>query len=394
MKESFKQIKHRLFFTKYLNRMDYLGIGGLSGGNLLTILDNGDSYINSMMDSIRSAQQSINLEIYIFNSDEVGWEIANILCEKAKLGVEVNVIYDAVGCIKTSPKLFQSMRDSGVEVLEYHPVIPWRRYWNITFRDHRKILVVDGEIAFLGGMNIGNEYAGSKYDGENWRDTHVKVQGPAVQDIQLFFIENWYRYGGELIAHDKHIKKPSEKGKSLVMSLCSRSRKKIRPIRQSYLSAIRFAKQYIYITNAYFIPDRKIYRALMKAVKRGVDVRLMLPSESDVPIVKYASCYLYKKYLKNKIRIFEYKKNILHAKTAVIDGIWSTIGSSNLDRRSFKKNLEINIVTLDQDFGVEMVNMFNRDLENCIEITLNDWEKRSLMDYLFEWVSYRFRNYL
>ena len=389
-----RRIKNRLFLPSFLREMKRLQIGGLSGGNRLKLITDGDTCFTEFLRAMRSAKESINLETYIFKSDDLGWRIAKLLAEKAGSGVEVNLIYDAIGCIGASPDLFNYMRDRGVEVIEYHPFFPWRRFWNISFRDHRKILVVDGRVAFLGGINIGREYAGKKFGGENWRDTHLRIEGPAVRDVQYFFIENWFRHGGAIGEGGRHFGSIAESGRMLVNILSHKSRKNRRPILDSYLSAIRYAKQHIYITNAYFIPDKRIYRSLMQAVKRGVDVRVLLPGKTDIPAVKYASSYLYKKYLKNGIRVYEFTGSVLHAKTAVIDGIWSTVGSSNLDRRSFRKNLELNAVVLDQDFGLTMEKVFMNDLRLSRELDLTKWERRPPAVYLLEWLCYRFRNLL
>ncbi len=390
----FSKLKNRLFLPQFLREMRKLKIGGLTGGNRVKLISDGDTCFGEFIKAIKEASQSINLETYIFNSDEVGWEIARYLVEKSNSGVEVNVIYDSIGCIGTSPRLFDFMRAGGIEVLEYHPFIPWRKFWNVSLRDHRKILVVDGRIAFIGGVNIGKEYSGKQYHGDDWRDTHLRIEGPAVRDIQFFFIENWYRYGGAIIDNYRHFPVIDETGNKLIMVLSSKSRRKIKPIRESYISAIKFARDSVLITNAYFIPNAKIYRSLIRAAKRGVNVCILLPGKSDIAIVKCASRYLYKRYLKGGIKIFEYTESVLHAKTAVIDGIWSTVGSSNLDRRSFKKNLEMNAIILDQQFGGQMEKMFYSDLENSIELKLENWSKRSLYNYVIEWICYRFRNYL
>ena len=222
----------------------------------------------------------------------------------------------------------------------------------------------------------------------------MKLEGPAVRNIEFFFMENWHRQGGAMVNFNKHFPPVQEKGDRLVMTLSSMSRKGIKPIQLAYLTAIQHAHESIYITNAYFIPDRKIFRALVRAARRGVDVRLILPGKSDLRVVQYASRYLYKRYLKNNIRVFEYQENILHAKTAVIDGIWSTVGSSNLDRRSFKKNREINAIVLDDIFGEKMVKVFFDDERKSEELLLENWDKRSLLQFILEWLAYRFRNLL
>lgn len=384
----------RFLLPRFIRDMKKLKIGALSGGNTLKILNGGDECFREFAAAIRSARRSINLETYIFNSDDVGWKMARLLANKARRGVEVNVIYDAVGCMGTSRELFNFMADGGVELVEYHPLAPWKKFFNIGSRDHRKALVVDGRTAFVGGMNIGSEYAGKRLGGAGWRDTHLRIDGPAAGDVQRFFLENWFRYGGAEVDFARHFPEHRNTGSKLVMVMSSRARRDVRPIRQSYLSAIKYARRTIFITSAYFIPDGSVYRALSRAARRGVDVRLLLPGKSDLEFVRKAGRYLYKRYLKNGIRVFEYGPSVLHAKTAVIDGVWSTIGSSNIDRLSFTRNLEINAIVLDQEFGGEMERMFFRDLGKSAGVTLDSWERRSLLEFLAEWFFYRFRKFM
>jgi len=388
-----KKLGKRLFLPSFMKQMRKRGIGGLSAGNRVILITDGDDFFTRVLSAIDGAKSSINLESYIFKSDDVGLAIAEKLAHKAGQGIEVNVIYDSVGSFGASPSMFSLMKQSGVEIIEYHPFVPWRKYWGVNLRDHRKILIIDGERAFVGGINIGREYAGPKFDGGGWRDTHVQVQGPAVRDIQFFFLENWYRNGGSVMNNSLYFPDLKKIGDKMLMVLCSKTRRNIRPVHESYISAISSARERILITNAYFIPDRKIYRALVRAARRGVEVSLLLPGKSDLFFVKYASRYLYKRYLRHGIRIFEYAENILHAKTAVIDSLWSTVGSSNLDRRSFRKNLEVNVVVLDEKFGNKMESVFKKDLGSCHEINLDCFERRGLLEFLFEWLCYRFRNF-
>lgn len=386
-----KKIKNRFFLPKFLRSIKKLGISGFYGGNKVILITDGDVFFDELIKAIDSARLSINLETYIFNSDDIGWKLAKKLAAKAKKGIEVNVIYDAIGCINTSPLLFEYMKKMGVELIEYHPIVPWRKYFNLYIRDHRKLLVVDGKIAFIGGMNIGNEYAGKKYRGKNWRDTHIKIEGPVVKDIEYFFLENWHRHGGALVDISKYFPVIKPIGDTIVMALSSHSRRRIKPIYQTYLAAIANARNYIYITNAYFIPDMRIVKSLIHAAKKGVDVRILLPAISDIPFVQHASRYLYKRFLKNNVRIYEYKHAVLHAKTAVIDDIWATVGSSNLDRRSFTANLEVNAIVLDQSFGKKMRKQFLKDIRNSEEIHLENYKRRPFIQYLKEWFCYRFR---
>ncbi|MGQ9844120.1 MAG: phospholipase D-like domain-containing protein, partial [Spirochaetota bacterium] len=293
-----KKIKNRLFLPRFLKTIKKFGISGFTGGNRVTLINNGDQFFDQLFNAINQAKQSINLETYIFNSDDIGWKLAKKLSAKAKKGIEVNVIYDAIGCINTSSSLFEYMKEMGIELIEYHPVVPWRRYFNLYVRDHRKLSVIDGSIAFIGGMNIGNEYVGAKFGGQNWRDTHLKIEGPAVRDIQYFFLENWIRQGGAFVDISKYFPVIKAIGDTIVMALTSQSRKRIKPIYQTYLAAIANARKYIYITNAYFIPEVRMMKGLIRAAKKGVDVRILLPAKSDIPLVQHASRYLYKRLLK------------------------------------------------------------------------------------------------
>lgn len=389
-----RKLKERYFLPKYLRDMKSMQIGGLSGGNSAEIIVNGDSCFTEFIREIKKARLTVNIETYIFNSDNVGWMIARELAKAAVRGVEVNLIYDAVGSIQSNAAIFSHMRESGVEIIPYNPPLGLKRLVNINLRDHRKILVIDGRTAFVGGINIGREYAGKKFKGGHWRDTHVRIKGPAVKDIQYFFMENFIRSGGyvkDFSAYFPDIKSADDK---IVMILSNKSRRNKKPIKESYLSAIRNAKKYVCITNAYFVPDANIYRSLVRAAERGVEVSLILPRKTDIPIVRYAGMYLYKRYLRHGIRIFEYCDSVLHAKTAVIDGIWSTIGSSNLDRRSINYNLEINAVVLDQEFGCRMKEIFENDKKKSIELTIEKYRKRSIWRFFLEWFFYRFRKFL
>lgn len=388
------RLRNRLLLPKLLRRMRRLDIGGLSGGNAVRLITDGDSCFDSFIRDIRSAKKSINLETYIFDSDDVGWRIARELAAKARSGVEVSCIYDSFGSLHSRGKIFSFMKDAGVELLEYRPLAPWKKFSGFSGRDHRKVLVVDGKVAYVGGVNISADYAGKKYGGREWRDTHMRIAGPAVRDIQFHFLENWFRHGGPVVDTSRHFPDVPAKGNRILMVLSTKSRRKIRPIVESYLSAIQFAKKSIYITNAYFVPDRRIHHRLVAAAERGVDVRLILPGVSDVPVVKYASRYLYRYYLEHGIKVYEYQEKVLHAKTAVIDGIWSTVGSSNLDRQSLFINLELNAVVLDAAFGAQMEKVFQKDLEHCVRISLERYSRRSMSRFFLEWLAYRFRRFL
>jgi cardiolipin synthase len=387
--ERIRKLKDRYIMPAFFRKMRKLKLGSVSGNNSVEIHTDGDSFFRAISEAIISARKSINMETYTFASDETGWEIAGLLSEKAREGLEVNLIFDSLGSIGSSRTIFSSMARAGVEIVEYNPVRPWKNIFMQGHRDHRKILVVDGSIAFIGGNNIGNDYSGGKYRGRNWRDTHLKIQGPAVRDIQYIFLENWYRNAGAMMNINNHIDDGHIRGGITMMILGSMARRRShKPIIQSYLTAIGRARKSIYITNAYFIPSGKLLRAVTHAARRGVDVRIMMPKNSDVKIAQYASRYLYRRYMKCGMRLYEYRPTMLHAKTAVIDGVWSTVGSSNLDRFTLVRNLEINAVITDRGFGEEMKRIFMSDMKSCDEMMLSGWEKRSPMNLLLEWLCY------
>ncbi len=388
------RIRERFLKMKYLSAMRKLNIGGISSGNKIKLITTGTECFKEYFKCINAAEFSINLETYIFKSDHTGWKTAEQLSAAAKRGVTVLVIYDALGSFSSDGKIFSYMKDNGITVLEYHPLSPFKKFFNLSLRDHKKVLVVDGKTAFIGGLNIGDEYSGLSQDSGQWRDTHLKIEGPAVNNVQYFFADNWVRYKGKLIDRQTLFPQVAKKGRKLLMILSSKGKKNVRPIYESYISAIKNAAESIYISNAYFIPDKKIYANLIKAAKRGVDVKILVPGIYDVPFVKYAVKYLYKKLHKNGIKIYEYRETVMHCKTAVIDGYWSTVGSSNLDRLSFYWNLEINAVILCGKFGKLMNNVFSNDLKNAKEITADDLIRRGIFEYFKEWVFYRFRKIL
>lgn len=358
-------------------------------GNQIRILKNGPEIFPEMLSAIEKAKETVHLEMYIFRSDHVGWRFAEALAEKARAGVSVKVIYDSLGCLTTDPELFRSMKEAGVELFEYHPIAPWKRgwnlKWNLKWRDHRKILVVDGRCGFVGGVNIGDEYAGLAEGGGGWRDTHLKLEGPAVGKLQQIFLATWFKNkrNGSKVALSSFPEIPPA-GKLRVSIVASNGLRGRNQIKKAYLRAIRRARERIFITNSYFVPPHWFLTALKKARRRGVEVFILLPKRSDVRIIDYAARSLYARLLKWGIRIFEWEGPVLHAKTAVIDGRWSTIGSSNMDHFSFRYNREVNVVTLGSAFGAEMEGMFWDDLKCSREILAPEWTRRNWVQRLLE----------
>lgn len=371
----------------------------LVAGNKVTLLDDGPATMRAMIGAIRAARDHVNLETYIFEADEIGRELADLLIAKQSAGVRVNVIYDSVGSLATPREFFDRMRAAGVSVLEFNPVNPMeaKGKWDINQRDHRKLLVVDGRIAFTGGVNISKVYGKSSFlksrrsepppkDAMDaaWRDTHMQVEGPVVADFQKLFLDTWQRQTGGQPREARYFPPLKAEGKSLVRAIGSTPDRADFAVYKTYISALAHADKYVHLTTAYFVPDRQIIDAMVNAARRGVDVRIIFPSFTDVGILLYAGRSYYDELLRAGIRVYERKTAMLHAKTAVVDGVWSTIGSTNLDMRSFLHNDEINAVVLSTEFADRMDALFQRDLQESTEITLDAWRKRGLRDRLRE----------
>lgn len=356
-------------------------------GNALTVLRDGRATFPAMLEAITAAKRHVNLATYTFASDSTGWTFAHALSERARAGVEVNVLYDSVGSTDASEDVFAAMRSAGVNVVEYHPIRPWKPRWGWWRRDHRKILVADGEVGFAGGLNIADLYAAPEKGGSGWRDTHLRIEGPAVADLQRFFIAVWRRAGGRRLDKRRYLPRLAPAGTVPVRVVGNTLLWNRWAIRRAALAAFRAAKRSIWIANAYFVPDGTILGEIVRARARGVDVRLMLPGNSDVRVVGWASRSLYRMLLDEQVRIFEWMGPMLHAKTMVVDGVWSAVGSFNLDRWSLVNNLEVSVNAFDPAVAAELETMFEADLARCTEITLDSWMRRPASWRIREWLA-------
>jgi len=356
-------------------------------GNKVELLVDGPTTYHAMFSAIEQAKNHINMETYIFEDDEVGRQFAELLISKQRSGVQVNLIYDSVGSINTPKEFFTLLKDSGVNVLEFNPINPLlaRKGWQLSQRDHRKLLVVDGQIAFVGGINISSVYSSGSFgkshsdkDKPPWRDTHLRIAGPVVSEFQKLFMATWNQQKGEPLAPRDYFPQLANKGNEIVRAIGSSPEEAYSQIYATLLSAINSAETQVFLTNAYFVPDPQLLAALKEAAQRGVDVRLLLPEKTDSSLVYYASRSYYDELLSAGVKIHERQDALLHAKTALIDGVWSTVGSTNLDWRSFVNNQEINAVILGQAFGAQMQTLFEKDLESSKLVTLQEWRKRSI----------------
>ncbi len=367
-------------------------------GNGVKLLQDGKATYDAMLQAIGGAKDHINLETYIFDDDEVGEKFVQALLERQRRGVQVNVIYDSVGALKTPKPFFKQLTDAGVNVLEFNPVNPLtaRRGWQVNKRDHRKLMVVDGRVAFLGGINISNVYStGSVPKGDAnaskepvaWRDTHMQIEGPVVADFQKMFLETWQKQKGKPLAQRNYLPPLQPAGRQVVRAIGSTPDDPYSQIYLTLLSAIRSAEKTVHLTNAYFVPDPNLLAVLKEAAARGVDVKLILPSQSDSATVFHAGRSHYTELLTAGVKLYERTGALLHSKTAVIDGVWSTVGSTNLDWRSFLDNDEVNAVVLGTEFGQEMERVFAADLAASGEIDLEKWERRPMSVRVREWAA-------
>ena len=371
----------------FLQTMHALTGAALSEGNKVEILKNGVRFFPSMLAAIRAAKKTINLEFYIYWDGEVGRTFAEALAERARAGVKINVILDAVGSAPMSHELILFLQRNGVSIEWYHP-LRWYTLSRFNHRTHRKTLIIDGEIGFSGGFGIADEWLGDADAKDHWRETVVRVEGPAVTQMQFAFMDNWVKSRGELLTGLDYFPQIGPRADVLAQVLKSSPSEGSSAVKLLYIVSIVSATTSIYISNAYFVPDRDTMRALEGAVRRGVDVRVIVPGEIiDVPIVRQASRWQYERLLRRGIRLFEYQPTMMHAKTMVVDGIWSTIGSSNFDDRSFRLNDEVNVNIYDEGIAAQMEQMFYEDLARSEEVTSRRWLKRPLFDKVKEKVS-------
>jgi cardiolipin synthase len=372
----------------------------LIAGNKVTLLFDGPITMKEMMAAAAAAKSSINLETYIFDQDPVGLQFADLLIEKRKQGLTVNVLYDSVGAMATPPEFFERMKNAGVNVLAFNPVNPAKRIgkWELNNRDHRKLMTVDGKVAFTGGINISSTYANSSFFRSKrtpetvdkkkvgWRDTHIKIEGPAVASLQWHFINAWVDQDAGDLAEADYFPPLAPVGDKVVRVLATDPDRESE-IYKSFVLAIQEAKTSVHITSAYFVPDKQFIDVLVAAAKRGVDVKLVLPGVSDHGLVMHAGRAFYEQLLSNGVKIYQLQVAVLHAKTAVIDGTWSTVGSANIDRRSFLHNYELNVVVLDSAFGRDMESAYAEDLRDSKQVTLEEWRRRPISDRIKEFAA-------
>ena len=364
-------------------------------GNDARLLVDGPATHRAMFQAIAGARDHVHLQSYIVEPDEVGERLAQLLERKRADGIEVRLIYDSVGSIGTPKEYFARLRAAGIAVCEANPVNPARapRGWQINNRDHRKILVVDGRMAFTGGINISGVYSAGSFGSRRaapprdggWRDTHVMTRGPIVGEFQRLYLEAWERHRcPPVLQRAAHFPRLAPAGDWPMRLVGNDPELGASEMYAALLAALGRAQERAWLTYGYFVPDPETIRTLKAAAGRGVDVRLVLPGVSDFWAPLYAGRSHFDDLLRAGVRIFERHDALVHAKTAVIDGVWSSVGSTNLDWRSFVHNYEADVIVLSPAFARSLESLFERDVAHAAEITLADWERRGPIDRLRE----------
>lgn len=368
----------------------------LLGPNRVSLLRDGYQAYPAMLDAIGRANSTICLETYILRDDATGQRFLDALEARARAGVEVLLLYDDWGS-SVSEATLASLSQAGVKVL---PFLPARFSFGLTKlvarlrrRNHRKCLVVDGWVGFTGGLNISDEYAAVADGGGGWRDTHLRIEGPGALELEQLFLSTWRRQKGPdfdeaRFARGRHVACAQLRVVGNEFALHQKA------IRQAYVEAIGRAKERIFLTHAYFLPPRKLLKAMYKAVRRGVRLAVIVAATTDVKLVLWGARGLYPKLLKNGIEVYEWQGRVLHAKTAVIDGEWATVGSSNLDALSLRQNLEVNAIVVDHRFGLAMERLFLDDLAHCERITPETVKGYGLGRRLLSWFAWQLRHWL
>ncbi len=366
----------------------------LIGGNTITTLQNGDRIFAAMLQAIRGARTSICFETFIYWTGEVGREFTQALAERARADVRVHLILDGVGAGRLDKDLLDSLIAAGAEVERYHPVT-WKTISTINNRTHRKLLIVDGEIGFTGGVGIADKWRGNAEDADHWRDMHFEVHGPVVAQMQATFMDNWLKTRAKVLHGDRYFPALTDAGRQSMQLFRSSPNEGSESVRLMYLISIAAARHSIAIGNSYFVPDDLALEMLCEAAKKGVRVVILVPGEIiDTKITRRASRARWGKLLEVGAEIHEYQPTMYHCKVMIVDDLWVSVGSTNFDSRSFRLNDEANLNIYDEGFAAEQRAAFTADLARSKRITLEEWRRRPLRERMGEWVASLVRSQL
>ena len=392
-----KSVRYGLDHTVDIESADFLpSITGATGalttsGNRIEVLTNGDQFYPAMLQAIEGAQRSITLQAFIFWGGEIGQRFTDALVAKARAGVQVKLLLDSVGSNRYNFKVIRQLEDGGCQVGWYHPVrlLIVNRFDN---RTHRESLVVDGRVGFTGGAGVADHWAGKAEDSEHWRDTQVRIEGPAVLTLQTGFSLRWLETTGEMISGPAYFPAPEQAGTLSIHTVLSEPETRSPPARILYFLSIMSARRSILIANPYFVPEDEAIRLLIEAERRGVDVKIMVAGDhNDQILARRNSSRLYGELIEAGVEIYEYDRTMMHHKYMVCDGVWSTIGTINFDNLSFTLSDEGNVCVYDRGFAAQLEQMFQRDLEACNRIELEEWRNRGIGVRAVEWFSSLFK---
>ena len=390
------QIQHRFGVDdpQFLRSMGQLLGPSIVGGNEITALHNGDQIFPAMLEAIHSARKSITFETYIYWSGDIGQQFSDALCERAREGVKVHVLLDWVGTGRIESKYLESMQAAGVEVERYHP-LRWYTLTRINNRTHRKLLVIDGRIGFTGGVGIADQWKGDARSKDEWRDSHFRIVGPAVAQMQAAFSDNWIKTRGEVLYGDEYFPALSGGNGSLAQVFKSSKGEGSESVRLMYLLAIASATKSVRLMAAYFVPDNLAIDTFVMARQRQVKVEIIVPGpHTDAPMVQSASRSRWGQLLDAGVQIYEYQPTMYHCKVMIVDDLWVSVGSTNFDDRSFRLNDEANLNIYDRSFALEQADTFEADKANSRLMTRAELKDRSFLRKILDEVAGAFRRQL
>ncbi|UTI64490.1 phospholipase D-like domain-containing protein [Paraconexibacter antarcticus] len=370
----------------FLRTAEALTAAPISTGDEIELLINGEEIFPAFLETIRSAKRTLNLLTYVYWRGDIATEVADALCAKAREGVEVNVLLDWIGTVKMDPAIIDELRECGATVAKFRPPKPYaiRRLDN---RTHRKLLVADGEVGMTGGVGIADEWTGNAQDPDHWRDTHVRVRGPVVRGLQGAFIENWLEATGTVLVGEDHLPDLDARAEGSMAMQVVRSQAGVGDTNVEALMflAIAAAQKTLDLTAAYFAPRPAFTNALCEAADRGVRVRVLVPGpHADKQLVRATGQETYAELVDCGVEVHEYQPTMLHAKTLVVDGAWSSVGSVNFDNRSFQLQDEATLCVQDDAFAADLTAQFERDLERAERIRPGAWARRPLRQRALE----------
>ncbi len=364
------------------------------GGNRITGLVNGDQIFPAMLEAVRGAQETIDLETYIYWSGQVGQQFGEALAERARAGVRVHVLLDWMGARKLDSSAITMMDEAGVEVRRYNPLV-WYNPARINHRDHRKLLIVDGRIGFIGGAGLADLWLGNADSPAHWRDSQFRLEGPAVAQMQAAFMDNWMKTNARVLDGSGFFPELKPVGNDFAQVFKSSPREGTENVRLMYLLSIAAARKTIRLSVPYFVPGRLIAGQLLEARKRGVKVEIIVPGkQTDIALVRHASRSKWGPLLKAGVTIYEYEPTMYHCKVMIVDDLWVSVGSANIDSRSFRLNDEANLNVFASAFAAEQTLVFEQDKKRARVVTLEDWKRRSLGTRLMELLACPFHPHL